>query len=433
MESKKLVRLFGLNQGFHWFIIGLVIPIMTLLMLEKGMNLLQAGVAIAAYSVMVFLLELPTGGMADSIGRKKVYQFSLIVSYVGLTGLLFFRSFELVTIGFALMGASRALSSGTLDAWFVDEFNKLASKADLQAALAKVNVSRSLGLALGTLLGGVVPMVLGKLMAESPYFDIYSGNLLLMSGLTLLQLLLTHIWIVDPSSEQSDGRFWESFQQFPTIIQTSIHYGFRQKTISLLLISSFAWGAGLSGVELLWQPQLENLLGENSQTWIFGVIGTGYFLANALGSVVVTPLCRWSGNQYALIAGGARFLMGSTLLALAFQQSIWGFIGMYWMLFMFNGLMSSPHETLFNNNIPEDRRSTLLSMDSLITQAGGVLGGLGAGYLAETFDVAQAWYWGAGILVLSSFAFLLIPRQESQASAQTSCIAMPFPLRKEND
>lgn len=67
MTRKKLLFVFSLNQTFHWFIIGLIIPVITLLQLEKGLDLFQIGIVIAVYSATIILLELPTGGLLGSL------------------------------------------------------------------------------------------------------------------------------------------------------------------------------------------------------------------------------------------------------------------------------------------------------------------------------------------------------------------------------
>ena len=67
------------NQTFHWFIVGLTFPILILLVLDKGLSIFEAGTVLAIYSGTTVLLELPTGGLADSIGRRKVYLLSVTV------------------------------------------------------------------------------------------------------------------------------------------------------------------------------------------------------------------------------------------------------------------------------------------------------------------------------------------------------------------
>lgn len=413
MPTKRLIALFCFNQLFHWSMIGLILPIMTLFMLEKGFNLFQIGVALGVHSAMVLLLELPTGGLADSIGRKRVYLISLLVMCTAMMTFLLSRSYEMLLVGTALMGTARALSSGTLDAWFVDEFNKLTPKGNLQAALAKVGIFISLGLALGSLLGGLLPMIIGPTVAQWYHFDIYSGNLAVIAILTLIQLGLTTFLIHDPLTTQSKGDVWSGLKQFPIIMNTSLQFGLKQKAVLLLLISSVGWGMGVSGIEFLWQPQLKAIIGSESQTWIFGVVGAGYFFACALGNLLVTPICKLFRNHYAFISTGSRFLMGTFLAILAFQNNLFGFIGIYWLLFTFNGIMDSPHATLFNENIPEEKRSTLLSFDSFMMQSGGLIGSITLGYIAEQFSIPMAWYGGAIILSLSALCYLFIPRKKA--------------------
>ena len=198
------------------------------------------------------------------------------------------------------------------------------------------------------------------------------------------------------------------------MISDSIQYGFKNRIVLLLALSTGAWGLGISGVELLWQPQTKIILGSDSQTWIFGLMSAGYFVASALGSFIASPLCKFFNNNYQGVLAGARFLMGGTLFILALQAEIIGFIGFYWGLFIFNGIMNSPHAAIFNDNIPEEQRSTLLSFESVVMQMGGVLGSIGLGYLSQSFSIAIAWFVGAGVLAFSSLFYIFLPKQTAK-------------------
>jgi MFS transporter, DHA1 family, quinolone resistance protein len=411
MSKQKLVWIFTFNQTFHWFMTGLIIPVLTLLLLSKGLDLFQIGIAMGTYSAFVILFELPTGGVADSIGRKRVYIISVAVSFVATTFLLFFREFTALWIGFALMGMARALSSGTMDAWFVDEFRKIAPDGNLQAALAKVGIFIPLGLGAGSLLGGVLPMTLGKITSQVSGFDMYSSNLLVVLFLGFLQILLTAVLVHDHRSSTAGSDILGGLRGFPTVISGSIQYGLKNRVVFLLMLATSAWGLGISGVELLWQPQAKSILGSDSQTWIFGLISAGYFIASGAGSFLATPICKFFNNNYKGVLAAARFLMGSTLLVLALQGNLTGFIGFYWGLFVFNGVMNSPHAAIFNDNIPEKQRSTLLSFESFMLQIGGLIGSVGFGYLSQTFSISKAWFVGAGILALSSLFYIFLPKR----------------------
>jgi len=63
MGKRKLLFVFTFNQTIHWFIVGLMIPVIALFQMEKGLNLFQIGINMALYSAAVILFELPTGGL----------------------------------------------------------------------------------------------------------------------------------------------------------------------------------------------------------------------------------------------------------------------------------------------------------------------------------------------------------------------------------
>ena len=86
----------------HWFIVGLMFPVLILIILGKGLSILEAGTILAAYSGTTLLLELPTGGLADSIGRKRVYLLSLVVMFAAVFTLLLSSGFLLILVAIML-------------------------------------------------------------------------------------------------------------------------------------------------------------------------------------------------------------------------------------------------------------------------------------------------------------------------------------------
>ena len=419
MTRKKLLFVYTLNQTFHWFIVGLLIPVMALLQLEKGLDLFQIGITMAVYSGTVILLELPTGGLADAIGRKRVYLISLVMSFLSGFVILVAWNFYTMAVGTFLMGVARALSSGTMDAWFVDEFNKIEPEGNLQEALAKVGTFIPGGLGVGSLIGGLLPMSLGKITSQVPGFGVYSANLITIGILVIVQFLLTSILVVEHLHPDRSSDIWSGFKQTPEVISTSMQYGVKNRVILMLLVSALAWGLGLSGLENLWQPQVKDILGSDSQTWIFGLLSTGYFLAGSLGYILITPVCKLFNNNYPKVLFGTRLLMGTFFFLLALQGSLIGFAVFYLTLFVFNGMSNPPHAAIFNAQVPEAKRSTLMSFESFFLQIGGLLGSLVMGYIANTVSIPAAWFVGAGIWGVSSLVYFFLPARRSQPDRLT--------------
>src|SRR5256885_1495421 len=55
-----------------WLPVGLMMPVSVLLPLERGPTLAEAGSVAAVQGIVVMILELPTGGLTDALGRRPV-------------------------------------------------------------------------------------------------------------------------------------------------------------------------------------------------------------------------------------------------------------------------------------------------------------------------------------------------------------------------
>ena len=80
IRSRYLILL-----ALRWLPVGLLIPVLVLLPLERGLTVAQIGSAVAVQGIVVLLLELPTGGLADAIGRRPVLLIAGVVNLAGLT------------------------------------------------------------------------------------------------------------------------------------------------------------------------------------------------------------------------------------------------------------------------------------------------------------------------------------------------------------
>jgi len=408
VNKQQLLKIFIINQTFHWFVVGLIVPVIALLQLEKGLNLFQIGISMAIYSGTVVILELPTGGLSDTIGRKKVYLISLLIKFGAAFTILIAQDFQIIILGFLLLGMARAFSSGSMDAWFIDEFHLIDPKGNLQEALARIGIFIPIGLAVGSLLGGFLPMSFGKITNQIPGLGTYSSNLIAILFFVIIQYLLTSKLIIEEIPPERKSDFISGFKLLPEVLSTSIQYGVKNNTIFLLLLSVLALGVGFSGLETFWQPQVKNILGSDSQTWIFGALTAGYFFAGSLGNVLITPLCKLFKNNYLLVLFLIRLFMGVLFFILALQNKIAGFTIFYLTFFLYNGMNSAPHSTIFNYQIPSEKRSTLLSFESLFLQIGGLLGALIMGYISNSFSITIAWFIGSAVLVLSCFTYLFL-------------------------
>jgi DHA1 family quinolone resistance protein-like MFS transporter len=428
----NLVTIYTLNQTVHWFIVGLFFPVMVLFLIDKGLDNLQIGAAVGSYSAALILLELPTGGLSDSIGRKRVYLTSVIVQMASFLWLLVSWNYVGLLLGLFGMGTARALSSGTIDAWFVDEFKRLEPKGDLQKALAKANIFIPVGLAAGSLLGGAVPMTLGAFLNDTYGASVYAATIIVILVMLVVQFILTSVLIVEVAGRGRRESVVAGLRRFPEVVSSSVKYGIHNKIVLALMIASMALGFGLMSVEVFWQPRLKGLLGEDYASWIFGVMAAGYFLAASVGNILITPLCLRLGQNYSQILMGLRLGLGVCLVALAIQGTVYGFAALFMMFLLINGMSNSPHATIFNSQVPGERRSTLMSFESFVVQIGGLVGSLTFGYIAEVESISAAWTIAGFVLVGSAGSYLVLSSAKNRAKIKADlCAELRVDIAKE--
>ncbi|MCO6451401.1 MAG: MFS transporter [Caldilineales bacterium] len=405
--TRQIKRTYFVATALNWLAVALPLPLLVLIMQSRGVSLLQVGLIMGIYSLTIVLLELPTGGLADAIGRKKItliaYGFSLASGMI----LLFAFSFVGVLAAMIVNGIGRALSSGALDAWFVDSLQEVEPGIDLQPPLATAETVALVALGAGTLLGGLLPRLFPGLPAEGTTILTPFTTTILASGLIKASLLVfVAVAVKEARFDHKVGHGWRSgITQVPVIMQDAFNLSRHNATLLLLLAASMVGGFALAGVESFWQPYFAGLLGGGEgNSLLFGVITAGSFMIGAAGNMLSIPLSKRMNRRYALVAGWARASQGLFLVLLALQSNVGVAVAFFWLVYLGMSLGGSPHLTLVNAEIPAERRSSMLSVQSLASYVGGFVGSAGLGYIAQNASISTAWIL-AGLITIVSIAF----------------------------
>ncbi|WP_412564671.1 MFS transporter [Thalassobius sp. MITS945101] len=149
VPARRHIRVFQLHQFLDRFAMGLTVAVVALALTDRGMDLFQISLLFGIYSLTTMALELPFGGLADSIGRKPVFLAAVVASGISLELFLSTSAFLVLALSFGFIGFGRALRSGTLDAWFVETFRTHAPGVDVQPALARAQWANAMGLGMG--------------------------------------------------------------------------------------------------------------------------------------------------------------------------------------------------------------------------------------------------------------------------------------------
>ena len=113
---------------------AMLIPVLVLLPLERGLTLAQYGSVAAIQGIVVMILELPTGGLTDAIGRRPVLLLATLLNLASMTVLTFANSVAMFALMYLLQGIYRALDSGPLESWYVDHALATDTTADSRSS-----------------------------------------------------------------------------------------------------------------------------------------------------------------------------------------------------------------------------------------------------------------------------------------------------------
>ncbi len=131
-------------------------PFIILFFRESGISFLEIGTLIAIRAVTVNLLEIPSGIIADSVGRRRSMIFSFSSYIVSFFMFFFFHRFNLYIIAMLLFAGGEAFRTGTHKAMIL-EYLRRKNQLDLKVYYYGHTRSWSQrGSALSSLIAGII-------------------------------------------------------------------------------------------------------------------------------------------------------------------------------------------------------------------------------------------------------------------------------------
>lgn len=104
------------------------------------------------YNLIYALASYPLGGIADKLGKQKVFSFGLIIFSIVYVGFAFINNIDFLWIFFALYGIYAASTEGVSKAWISD----LIKDEVRGSAIGLLTMCSSLSIMLGSFLTGVL-------------------------------------------------------------------------------------------------------------------------------------------------------------------------------------------------------------------------------------------------------------------------------------
>lgn len=381
----------------------------TLFLLDAGLSIGQAFAANAFFTVGQVLFEVPTGVVADTVGRRASYLLGT-ATLVGST-LLYLLLWQ-VKAGFvpwavasALLGLGFTFFSGATEAWLVDGLAASGYEGSLESAFAKGQVAGGIAMVGGTIAGGVLAQ---STNLGTPY----------LVRAALLVLTLVVAWRAMHDVGFAPKPRVSVTAEMRDILRSSLDHGLRNPPVRwLMLAAPFTAGVSLYGFYAA-QPYLLQLYGNTSSYAVAGVSAAIVALAQILSGVtapLVSRVFRARTSVLLLIA----VVTAVVLVLIGLVSNFWLALVLLAVWATLFAAITPVRQALLNSLIPSAQRATVLSSDNLLASAGGVVIQPTLGRAADVWSYGQAYVVSAGIQLLA-VPFILLARRDAGAGDRKS-------------
>ncbi|GGL13541.1 hypothetical protein GCM10012284_55400 [Mangrovihabitans endophyticus] len=415
LNAIQVRRRFLVLLGLRWFPVGLLIPITVLLALQRGLTVAEVGAAAAVQGITVMLLELPTGGLSDALGRRPVLVLAGVVS-LGSLGLLAVAHSVVAYVAYYLLrGIFRALDSGPLEAWYVDHALAADPDADIEGGLSRSGVVLGVAVAAGALAsGGIVavspPGGWGPVSALT--MPVLVALLVEVGALVALLLLMTEV-----RPGRGVAALVASVRQVPSAIGGALRLVRQSRVIAALILVELFWGFGMAAFETLTPVRLTDLIGDADRSAaLMGPAGSAAWAASAGGAALVPLLYRRIGAPWAGFA--LRIVQGLTVAGMGLAGGAAGLITAFLLCYVVHGAANPVHVGLLHRQVEGPFRASLLSLNSMVSQPGSALGLVALTAIAAATDTGVAMLVGAVVLAVAAPLYLVaLTRRDQEVTA----------------
>jgi MFS family permease len=407
--ARQILRTYVTLTLLSTFASSFIWGINTLFLLDAGLTITGAFAANAFFTAGQVLFEVPTGVVADMLGRRSSYLLGSATLFAStLLYLLLWRiegpfwAWAVVSI---LLGLGFSFFSGATEAWLVDGLKFAGYSGTLESAFARGQIAGGVAMLTGTLAGGAV--------AQATNLGVPYVLRVVMLGLTFAVAFLSMHDV--GFTARTDAPV---LKRMRGILASSWEHGFRKRPVRWLMISGFFGGGVAIYAFYAMQPYVLELYGRKGSYAIAGLAAAVVAGAQIIGGYLAPHVGKAFPRRTSFL------LFGSVLSAAAL--AVVGLVSIFWVALSLMGTWAivfaatTPiRQAFINGLIPSEERATVLSSDNLVASSGGVIVQPLLGRVADAWSYPVS-YVAAAAIELLALPFILLARRENAPSDAVS-------------
>ena len=384
---------------------SLIWGINTIFLLDAGLSNFEAFAANALFTAGMVIFEVPTGIVADTVGRRMSYLLGTL-TLAGST-LLYVLLWQMTApfwvwaVASLLLGLGFTFFSGAIEAWLVDALRATGFDGDLEAVFGRGQIVTGVGMLTGSVAGGFIA---AQTSLGAPF---------VLRGLLLLGMFGLAFRVMHDIGFRPDkgGR---PLAEMRRIAAASIEHGWRVPAVKWLMVEALFTGGVAIYVFYALQPYLLELYGDPHAYQVAGVVAAIVAGAQILGGVAAPRIRQlFARRTSALLATAGASVV--TLALIPVVATFWGVLGLVVVWGLLFAATMPIRQAYINGLIPSRQRATILSFDSMMSSTGGVWAQPVLGRAADVWGYAPSYLMSACITALA-LPFLARSRRENASA-----------------
>ncbi|MFW5805631.1 MAG: MFS transporter [Bacteroidales bacterium] len=358
-----------------WFM--MTMPIIVLFYQENGLGMREVLTLQAVYSVAIVVLEIPSGYVADTWGRKTTLIIGAVLGCLGFVVYSFSYGFAGFLIAELVLGVGQSFISGSDSAMLYDTLlsqNKQSSYLKYEGRVLSLgNFSETLA----ALAGGALAEISLRLPFQA---QIIVAAIAIPAAITLKE------------PPRHRGLQKGNIRKILSIVKQAL---ISNKVLRYnILFSSIA---GCATLTMAWfiQPYMDTILGFSKAE--IGITWAALNLTVGLTSLIAYRIEYLLGDIKTIL--GIMFFIGIGYVSLAFLSTLW--VMPFLVLFYFTRGVATPVLKDYINRLTKsDQRATVLSVRNFVIRIFFAITGPFLGWYADLYDLQSA-------LLLSGILFFV--------------------------
>lgn len=365
----------------------LIYPLYAVMFSDSGMEPWQIATLLSVWSITAFLLEVPSGVLADKFSRKNILFVGQFIRTFAFITWFLFPNFVGFLIGFVLWGIECAFRSGTYEALLYDELKQFGKEEQFTKIYGRTRTLSFIAILSASVLASPATLL------GYPFILILSSISVFIAGLIIVCL---------PKANKTEATHEK---EYFSILKKGLGDVFENAIVFKLLFFTslaFAFGGALE--------EFYSIFADRAGLPAYGI---GIFIALITGMEGLASFISYRFEKLKMAWFYFLFIFSGLLLLLAGYFFTVPALVLIILFALPNGIVQTVFESKLQHAIPSETRATISSVKGLFLETKALVIYFAVGFIAQNSDYHNALIVFGIVMMLVGLFYLLFSKKNS--------------------